>query len=239
MRICQHFEQAHLLHLPGTHLKSNPDLGTSVSRSQMHHWQKDLEWLRAQQTQMVLTGMMYFWNTDALIRHSRLLPWLLIVKGGIMVHTGSSPCETNNSMQQLECLAWRYSHQQKSWADELPAEPPVEAWLEAHHPLNVLAEAVHSLEQAHIFTAKCERVNELEGLSWSAGDQSSVSALYGLTEMDEKKVQFVFLILPFWSWHNQHVLNLLLGFRGVRSVWYIILFPCNLRFPSLRVWRLY
>lgn len=110
-----------------------------------------------------------------------------------MVHTGSSPCETNKSMQQLECLAWRYSHQQKSWADELPAEPPVEAWLEAHHPLNVLAEAVHSLEQAHIFTAKCERVNELEGLSWSAGDQTSVSALYGLTEIDEKKFSLFFL----------------------------------------------
>lgn len=37
-----------------------------------------------------------------------------------------------------------FAHQQKSWADKLPAQPPVKTWLEAHHPLNIFTEAVHT-----------------------------------------------------------------------------------------------
>lgn len=37
-----------------------------------------------------------------------------------------------------------FSHQKKSWADKLPAQPPIESWLKAHHPFNVFAEAVHT-----------------------------------------------------------------------------------------------
>lgn len=36
------------------------------------------------------------------------------------------------------------SHQQKSWADKFPAQPPVESWFKPHHSLDIFTEAVHT-----------------------------------------------------------------------------------------------
>lgn len=47
-------------------------------------------------------------------------------------------------MSVLFFFFFKSSHQQKEGADKFPAQPPVKSWPEAHHLLDVVAEAVHT-----------------------------------------------------------------------------------------------